>query len=69
MINNSHLAELEALGCGNDIGKLEEMLALFQDAMADGEPLVEDSVYDQYRRLLEALRPDSEVLHRNWEEE
>lgn len=67
MINNSHLAELEALGCGNDIGKLEEMLALFQDAMADGEPLVEDSVYDQYRRLLEALRPDSEVLHRNWE--
>lgn len=67
MINNSHLAELEALGCGNDIGKLEEMVALFQDALADGEPLVEDSVYDQYRRLLEELRPDSYVLHRNWE--
>lgn len=69
MINNTHLAELEALGCGSDIGKLEEMLSLYQDAMADGEPLVEDSVYDQCRRLLEILRPDSYVLHRNWEKD
>jgi NAD-dependent DNA ligase len=67
MINNTHLAELEALGCGNDVGKLEEQVALFQDAAADGEPLVEDSVYDQYRRLLEVLKPDSYVLSRNWE--
>lgn len=69
MINNSHLAELEALGCGNDINRLEEQLSLFQDAAADGEPLVEDSVYDQYKRLLEELKPESEVLLRNWEKD
>lgn len=69
MITNSHLEELEALGCGNDIGKLEETFGLLQDAAADGEPLVEDSVYDQYRRLLEVLKPDSEMLTRNWEKD
>lgn len=69
MITQKYLSELEALGCGSDVDALEEKFALLQDAAADGEPLVEDSVYDQHKRLLEALKPDSELLHRNWEKD
>lgn len=69
MITQKYLSELEALGCGSDVSKLEEKFALLQDAAADGEPLVVDSVYDQHRRLLKALKPDSELLNRNWEKD
>lgn len=69
MLNNSQLAELDALGFGTDIDALESYVEELQDAAADGEPLVEDSVYDQYRRLLEQVKPDSAILSRNWEKD
>lgn len=69
MITTKQLAQLEALGFGSDIAKLEDYVLLMQDSAADGEPLVEDSVYDQHIRLLKELKPDSEAFTRNWEKD
>lgn len=69
MINSKHLEELEELGFGSDIAELESYVALLQEAAADGEPLVDDPVYDRHFRLLEELKPDSEILKRNWEKD
>lgn len=69
MITTKQLEELEALGFGSDIGKFEEYIAELQDASADGEEIVTNSVYDQYIRLLAEIKPDSELLMRNWEKD
>lgn len=69
MINSKHLEELEELGFGADIAALETYVSLLQDAAADGEPLVDDPVYDRHFRLLKELKPESELLHRNWEKD
>lgn len=69
MLNNTQLLELDALGFGTNIDALESYVESLQDAAADGEPLVEDSVYDQYRRLLEEVKPNSKILERNWEKD
>lgn len=46
IITSKQLAELEALGFEGDVLKLEDYVMLLQDAAADGEPIVEDNVYD-----------------------
>lgn len=69
MITSKQLEELEALGFDSDIGKFEEYVAQLQDACADGEDMVTNSVYDQCKRLLTELKPDSELLKRNWEKD
>lgn len=69
MINSKHLQELEELGFGNDIAALESYVSALQDAAADGEVLVDDPVYDRHYRLLRELKPDSELLKRNWEKD
>lgn len=67
MVNRNTLNELERLGFGGDIDALESYVATLQDAAGNGEPLVTDSVYDQHFRLLKELKPESEILSRNWE--
>lgn len=69
MINSKHMEELEMLGFGADIDALESYVADLQNAAADGEPLVQDPIYDKHRSLLAILKPDSEVLKRNWEKD
>lgn len=69
MINSKHMEELEMLGFGADVDALECYVADLQNAAADGEPLVQDPIYDKHRKLLEILKPDSEVLKRNWEKD
>lgn len=67
MVNRNTLNELERLGFGADIDALESYVATLQDAAGNGEPLVTDSVYDEHFRLLKQLKPESEILSRNWE--
>lgn len=63
------IEELEALGFGSDIDAFETYVGQLQDAAADGEPMVQDPVYDEYRRLLEKIKPSSPLLKRNWEKD
>lgn len=67
MVNNDTLEELERLGFGSDIDSLESYVGKLQDAAALGNSLVDDSIYDQHIRLLKQLKPESDLLHRNWE--
>lgn len=69
IITSKQLAELEALGFEGDVLKLEDYVMLLQDAAADGEPIVEDNVYDHCVRLLKELKPESEALNRTWEKD
>lgn len=69
MVNKDLMDRLDRLGLGADIDALESKVAEFQEAAAKGEPMVPDSVYDEHFRLLRELRPQSEVLNRNWESE
>lgn len=67
MINQNTLDTLEKLGFGSDVDALESYVGTLQDAAGMGTPLVDDSVYDAHVRLLRELKPNSEVLNRNWE--
>lgn len=69
MINSKYLEELEELGFGANIDALEAYVGTLQDAAADGEPMVDDPVYDRHYRLLKDLKPESEILNRNWEKD
>lgn len=60
---------MERLGFGSDVDMLESYVASLQDSAADGNPLVQDPVYDQYFRLLKEVKPESEVITRNWEKD
>lgn len=67
MVNSNTMAELERLGFGSDVDALESYVSTLQDAAGYGNPLVDDSVYDTHVRLLKQLKPDSQILNRNWE--
>ena len=69
MVNTDTLAELEKLGFGADVDALETYVGQLQDAAAMGKPIVTDPVYDHHIKLLKQLKPESELLHRNWESE
>lgn len=69
MVNNNLMDQLDSLGFGADVDKLESYVATLQDAAAIGEPIVPDQVYDVYFALLRQLRPESNVVNRNWEVE
>lgn len=69
MINANLLDTLNSLGFGADIDALENHVALLQDAAGMGAPLVTDTQYDMYFKLLRELKPESEILTRNWETE
>lgn len=60
---------LNSLGFGADIDALESYVAELQDAAGMGNPIVPDSMYDTYFKLLKQLKPESKVLGRNWESE
>lgn len=61
--------QLNRLGFGADVDALESYVATLQDAAGMGNPLVTDAVYDMHVKLLKELKPNSEVLNRNWETE
>lgn len=67
MVNQNTLDRLTELGFEADADGLEMYIAKLQDAAGMGDPLVPDSLYDEYTRLLRQLKPNSEVLNRNWE--
>lgn len=67
MINKDTIDELNKLGFGADIDSLESYIESLQEAASLGKPIVTDTVYDQHIRLLEKLKPESEILKRNWE--
>jgi len=69
MVDKDTLEELERLGFGADVDKLESYIASLQDVAGLGQPLVDDALYDGYVRLLKKVKPDSYVLNRNWEVE
>lgn len=69
MFNSVIMDKLEKLGFGCDIDAFESYFRELQDAAADGEPLVQDPVYDEYREILKAVKPDSELLKNNWEKD
>lgn len=69
MINENLLDKLNNLGFGADVDALENHVALLQDAAGMGAPLVTDTQYDMYFKLLRELKPDSQILTRNWETE
>ena len=69
MINKNTMDELEALGFGADVDALESYVELLQNAAGMGEPIVADAVYDKHYKLLRQLKPESELLNRNWETE
>ena len=67
MVNKDTLEQLERLGFGADVDALESYVGLLQESASMGNPMVDDSVYDTHFRLLQQLKPDSELLKRNWE--
>ena len=67
MLTQDTLDRLEQLGFGADIGKLEDLVMEWQDAAANGTPLVTDTQYDMMYSLLKEVMPESEVFKRNWE--
>ena len=67
MINTDLMNKLNELGFGSDVDALESYVARLQDSAGMGEPEVEDAVYDMYRKLLSEVKPDSDILNRNWE--
>lgn len=67
MVNKDLMDTLDKLGFGSDIDALESYVGQLQDAAGLGEPLVTDEVYDIHRKLLAMLKPESELLIRNWE--
>lgn len=67
MINQNLLDKLDSLGFGADVDALENHVAILQDAAGMGAPLVTDTQYDMYVSLLRELKPESNILNRNWE--
>lgn len=67
MITQNTMNELERLGFGADVDALETYVAKLQEAAGMGSPLVDDAAYDAHVRLLKQLKPESELLNRNWE--
>lgn len=69
VINSEFLEMLESLGYGADADGIEQYVARLQDAAADGEEEVANPVYDKFVEILRVLKPDSEILRRNWEQD
>lgn len=69
MINKDTMNELDRLGFGADVDALESYVELLQNAASMGNPMVDDSVYDTHFRLLKKLKPESELVNRNWEKD
>ena len=69
MVGQNTMDRLNELGFGADIDSLETYVEKLQDAAANGSPLVDDSMYDVHVKLLKELKPDSQILNRNWESE
>ena len=67
MVNNNTMEELNRLGFGADIDALESYVEKLQDAAGMGDPLVDDVMYDVHFRLLKQLKPNSQLINRNWE--
>ena len=69
MINKSILDDLDRLGFGADVDAFESYIESLQEAASLGKAMVTDTMYDYYIRILKELKPDSQLLHRNWEME
>lgn len=69
MFNSKTLEELNELGFGSDVDAFESYFKQLQDAAADGEPLVQDPVYDRYKKILQEIKPGSVLLKGNWEKD
>ena len=67
MFSRDDLELLNRLGFGDDVSKLEKYVESLQDYASSGEPIVSDDIYDTDIKLLSRLKPDSELLNRNWE--
>ena len=62
MINTETLERLNNLGIGTDIDLLETRVFEMQDAASEGNPIVDDAIYDEYIRLLKEVKPESEAF-------
>ena len=67
VFSRDDLELLNRLGFGDDVDKLEKYVESLQDYASSGEPIVSDDIYDTHIKLLSRLKPDSNLLHRNWE--
>lgn len=67
MVSKDTMELLEKLGFGADIDALETYVGNMQEAAGSGNPIVTDAVYDTHFSLLKQLKPESELLKRNWE--
>ena len=67
VFSRDDLELLNRLGFGDDVSKLEKYVESLQDYASSGEPIVSDDIYDTHIKLLSRLKPDSNLLHRNWE--
>lgn len=67
VFSRDDLELLNRLGFGDDVSKLEKYVESLQDYASSGEPIVSDDIYDTHIKLLSRLKPDSELLNRNWE--
>lgn len=50
------------------VSELEELIARCNRAYAEGNPVVEDSVYDYLKDALQRAMPDSPLLYQTYEE-
>lgn len=67
MINEETLNILNSIGFGADIDGFETYVMDLRDAYGEGKPLVDDSQYDVYHRILKEVKPESKVFEQNWE--
>ena len=67
VFSRDDLELLNRLGFGDDVSKLEKYVESLQDYASSGEPIVSDDIYDTHIKLLSRLKPDSDLLNRNWE--
>lgn len=69
LFKSADMEFLESLGFGQDIDEFESYFGLLRDAAANGQPMVQDPVYDRCKKILEQVRPESQFLKGNWEED
>ena len=65
MINKSLVDELDSLGFGSDVDKLENYVASISESIKIGKAMESIKRHALYKGLLENVKPDSKVLIEN----
>lgn len=66
MVNADFFRQLDRLGIGCDVNKLEQFIENAHIKNNEGKPIVSNSEYAVYRKILENLKPNSSLLSKEY---